>query len=308
MDYLDKDLNAVKESLRENLFTKLDYDEQENVRCELREIIEGSSKTIDKQLGKDAKGIVAVFDYDDRFSISAKLLNDDSKYRGEIHVSNLLIIAMYEIFYSMSLENIVTDSGQEKLVRKMLLMCAFIWLINHEIAHIYKGHLRLYQSWKDKKELDQHKVDIRTMEWDADCYSATYIAGFVYAISNDIGRTNAERLICAALHGAMYWMRENSDFEDIDKKDHLPYIFREITMIATMFDLTSDRNIGMSLLISYEKEFNKIFKISSKSAEAHYQEMVHKYIYLKEVEDNWEDVKEMLEPFSLVPLEEMQSG
>ena len=305
MDYLDKDLNAVKESLEENLFTKLDYDEQENIFYELREIIEGSSKAIEEKMEKNTQGVVAVYDYDDRFSISAKLLNDDSEYRGEIHVSNLLIIAMYEIFYSMSLENIVADSGQEKIVRKIMFMCAFIWLINHEMAHIYKGHLKLYQSWKDKKELDQHKVDMRTMEWDADCFSATSIAGFALVLSNDIGQTNAERLIYAALHGAMYWMRESSDFEDIDKKDHLPYMFREISMIATMFDLTSDRNTGMSILISYEKEFNKIFNISNKSAESYYQEMVDNYSFLQEVEDNWENVNGLLEPFSLVPLEEL---
>lgn len=145
------------------------------------------------------------------------------------------------------------------------------------------------------------------MEWDADCYSATKVAEFALKLSEDVGQENAEKLICVALHGAMYWMRENSDFEAIDKKDHLPCLLREISMIATMFDLVSDRNEGIKILISYEREFNKIFNISKEIAEVYYQKMIFSYSFLKEVEDNWENVKEMLEPFSILPLDELET-
>ncbi len=304
MNYLDCTLSELKEKLKNNRFVELDYDSQKEYITAIKELVENESKRIEYIMGYSFDGVKFDLGNEEEIAIYSWLRDTSSNYRGEIHISKLFIIAMYEMFFGMDMDEFTSNREQDPLLRNALFYLSFALIVNHELAHIYKGHLQLYAIWKKDSLIENHKLDIRTMEWDADCYAATRMAENVNVMTKDFGHDNICKAMCLAIHGAMYWMREFSDFDVIESKEHLPYWYREISMLMSLADLVSDRQTIASLMIKNEKVFNDQFKVNSRAGDIYYLKSIVEYRFLAEVEENWDNMKSLLLPYSLLPLDE----
>lgn len=149
-----------------------------------------------------------------------------------------------------------------------------------EFTHIYKGHLKLYNLWANEKEIKKHLLDIRTLEWDADNYAATRMAEWILRIRKEILPMDttdfAMKIGVGAIHGMLYWQRQQTDFREISDRKHLPILYREITMLQCIGDFDKI----MLYVKEYEKEFNRNRKISNYDIEKYFKNMTIYQSYL----------------------------
>ncbi len=306
MNFMNNELSVYKEELvANNLYGQLEYEEQEKIENKLKSHIDTFTANIENILGSSYRGVKFELDYDERFRIYSELLVD-SEYRGVIRCTKLLIIGTYQMFYNMDYTNIISDGKNVDNIKMILFDMAMMCLFYHELTHIYKGHLNLYSVWK-KKEL--HYLDIQTLEWDADNYAATQMAGWISRIRKEIlplDETDfAMKMACGAIHGMMYWQRQETDFCDMEKKEHYPIFFREVTMLKCIGELCGGLENIMLYILGYEIEFNRMRRITSDEVKRYFEDSVGHEQNLKRIENNWEKVRTELEKYSIFPLDEM---
>lgn len=139
-------------------------------------------------------------------------------------------IVLKETRSSMDYSNIVSDGKNIDNIKMILFNMSMMCMFYHELAHIYRGHLGLYNVWKDEGSLEQHCLDIQTLEWDADNYAATQMADWTTRVKKallvDDRSDFAMKMACGAIHGMMYWQRQENDFCNISNKEHLPIFYR----------------------------------------------------------------------------------
>ncbi len=309
MEFMDANLNIFFDELKDNLFMKLDYEEQEGVEKQLKDNVEEFSRIIENLLQKDLNGVKLEFDDNRKFSVYS-VLKSDSVHRGIIHCSRLFLIGNYQMFYGMDYSNIVSDGKNidniKKLMFHMSMMCVF-W---HELAHIYRGHLKLYSQWKEEENIEKHSLDIQTLEWDADSFAATKMAEWILGVNKKILETDqtdfAMKIACGAIHGMMYWHRTNSDFDKVESKEHPPILYREVAMLKCMGDLRSNLEDILRYITGYEKEFNRIRGVESPDIKKYFENSRESKDQISKIENNWKKIKANLQNYSLFPLEEME--
>ena len=309
MEFMNNTLQEyVKELSQNNLYTKLDYDQQEKFEERIKENIEKISKQFECELESGLVGVNFKLSDDIKFEMSAKL-NNDGKFRGTIFCSRLLLIGMYQMFYQMDYKNIISDGKNIENVKEILFILAMMCMAFHEFAHIYKGHLKLYNQWVIEKEIEKKYLDIQTLEWDADCFAATKIAQWVSKVNKELiaeDKTDfAMKITCGAIHGMMYWQRTNTDFDKIENKVHPPIFFREVAMLKCIGDLRKNLDDIFRYIIGYEKEFNRIRGIEAPDIKKYFENSRESREHMSKIEKNWEKVKINLQNYSLFPLEEM---
>lgn len=306
MDFLDGTISQYIEELQKNnKYLSLEFDEQEAIEQEFIKGVESLTGSIEEMLQKELKGVKLSFTDDLQIGMKASLKIKDG-YRGQIQCSRLLLMCEYQMFYQMNYENIVIDGKNIDNIRKMQFHLAFYGMLYHEIAHIYKGHLYLYDKWEVEQTVEKRFLDIQTLEWDADCYAASQLANVVYRMNNDILKNDnsdfALQIMIGAIHGMMFWQRQKQDFCDMDSKQHPPIFYREMAMISSLGELLGSMDKVKKYLLGYEIEFIKVFKMDKIDVERYLNDSVLNKEKLGEIEDNWNIIKVLLEQYSLFPL------
>ena len=215
---------------------------------------------------------------------------------------------MYEMFYGMSYEEIIIDG---KNVKKILFMHALYCMMWHEIAHIYKGHLQLLDSWEKEGTRKEHRLDIQTLEWDADAFAATKEAEFIKLCRNEIlpnDKTDfATKMICGAIHGMIYWQRTSRDFEEMEAKEHPPYLFREVAILSSISELLGNKEDILQYIVGYENAFNRVLNVPNELVKKYFDEAVQENNYLSNISGRWHELKKELTKYSLFPLDDIES-
>lgn len=310
MEFMNNTLQKYIEELsQDNLFTRLDYEQKEKIEKLITNNIQEISKRFEGELGSSLVGVKFKLSDDIKFEMRAKL-NNDGIYRGTIFCTRLLLIGMYQMFYQMDYKNIILDGKNIENVKKILFNLAIMCMAFHELAHIYKGHLQLYNQWTTDKEIEKN-LDIQTLEWDADSYAATKIAEWISNINRTIipqDKTDfAMKIACGAIHGMMYWQRTSADFDEIERKAHPPIFYREMAMLKCIGDLRNNFNDILGYITGYEKEFNRIRGVESSDIKKYFKHSREKMEYMSKIENNWEKIKSNLQNYSVFPLEEMET-
>lgn len=311
MEFMGDNLTSYAQELsKENLYMGLEFEEQEKLETMLRQDVEVFSQNIEIQLGSGYKGVKFELYDDTGFRICSELTGKNG-YRGVIKCSRLIIIGTYQMVYCMDYSNIVSDGKNIDNIKMILFNMAMMCVFYHELAHIYKGHLGLYNVWKDEGSLEQHCLDIQTLEWDADNYAATQMADWTTRVKKallvDDGSDFAMKMACGAIHGMMYWQRQENDFCNISNKEHLPIFYREVIMLKCIGDLLNNLYDISSYVVGYEIEFKRIQGISFDEAKAYFDSTDGNEGYISKIERNWENIKKCLIPYSVFPLDELVS-
>ena len=153
MKFMEENLDAYASRLLEtNLYMCLEFEKQEELENMLRQDVEVFSENIEKILGSGCKGVKFELYDDTRFKICSEL-TETNGYRGIIKCSRLLIIGMYQMFYGMEYSNTVSDGKNIDNIRLILFNMSMMCMFYHELTHIYKGHLKLYNIWKNEGSL-----------------------------------------------------------------------------------------------------------------------------------------------------------
>lgn len=309
MEFMNSTLQKFIEELsQDNLYSKLDYNQQEIIEGFISNNIEELSKSFEHRLGSDLAGVKFNLSDDIKFEMSAKL-NNDGIYRGTIFCSRLLLIGMYQMFNQMNYKNIIPDGKNIENVKIILFNLAAMCMAFHEFAHIYKGHLQLYNQWDTDKEIAK-KLDIQTLEWDADNYAATKIAEWISNVNQTIipeDQTDfAMKIACAAIHGMMYWQRSDTDFVEIERKAHPPIFYREMTMLKCIGDLRNNFNDILRYITGYETEFNRLRRVESSDIKKYFEQSRENMEYMSKIENNWGKIKNNLQNYAVFPLDEME--
>ena len=309
MKFMEENLDAYASRLLEtNLYMSLEFEKQEELENMLRQDVEVFSENIEKILGRGCKGVKFELYDDTKFKICSEL-TETNGYRGVIKCSRLLVIGTYQMFYGMDYSNIVPDGKNIDKIRLMLFNMSMMCMFYHELTHIYKGHLKLYNIWKNEGSLEQHYLDIQTLEWDADNYAATQMADWITRIKKELlpnDRSDfAMKIACGAIHGMMYWQRQENDFSNIRTKEHLPIFYREVTMLKCIGDLCGNLHDILSYIVGYEIEFKRIQGVSYDEAKAYFDSSNGNEEYIVKIENNWENIKNCLVPYAVFPLTEL---
>lgn len=309
MKFMGDNLTSYAQRLlKENLYMGLEFEEQEELENMLRQGVEVLSENIEKQLESECKGVKFELYDDTKFGIYSKITKRNG-YRGVIKCSRLLIIGTYQMFYCMDYTNIVSDGKNIDNIKRILFYMSMMCMFYHELAHIYKGHLELYNIWKNEGSLEQHYLDIQTLEWDADNYAATQMADWISRVRKELlidDRSDfAMKMACGAIHGMMYWQRQENDFRNISTKEHLPIFYREVTMLKCIGNLCSNLNVIISYIVGYEIEFKRIQGISYDEAKVYFADSDGNAGYVAMIENNWERIKKCLLPYAIFPLNEL---
>ena len=233
-----------------------------------------------------------------------------SEYRGCIRCSRLFLIGTYQMFYAMDYNNILSDGKNVGNIKKMLFNMSMMCIFYHELSHIYKGHILLYSAWFKERTINEHYLDIQTLEWDADNYAATQMADWVIRVRKELLFDDksdfAMKIACGAIHGMMYWQRQNDDFYDVDNKEHPPIFYREMSMLKCIGDLCGNLEKMITYILGYEIEFNKLRGISTDEVKKYFEDSEEHSNHLKKVEQNWEIIKCQLEALSIFSLQELE--
>lgn len=310
MEFMNSTLQKfVNELAQDNLYIKLDYDQQERIEGQIKDNVEKISKEFERELGSGLEGVEFKLFDDIKFEMSAKL-NNHGMFRGTIFCSRLLLIGMYQMFYQMDYKNIIVDGKNIKEVKEVLFILAMMCMVFHEFAHIYKGHLQLYNRWVTDKEIEKKYLDVQTLEWDADSFAATKIAEWISNVNKTIvtqDKTDfAMKIACVAIHGMMYWQRTDIDFDEIERKAHPPIFYREVAMLKCIGDLRNNYDDILRYITSYENEFNRIIGVESPDIKKYFEHSKESNGHMRKIENNWEKIKNNLQNYSLFPLEEME--
>jgi len=103
---------------KNNLYSKLDFEEQENIEKEMINCVEMQTKIIEDLLPEKYKGIKLQFTSNNELRIHASLYNGDD-YRGVIECSRLLLMCNYQMFFQMDYSEIVWDGKNIDAIRMM---------------------------------------------------------------------------------------------------------------------------------------------------------------------------------------------
>lgn len=313
MDFVHENLYELKKRLlKESMFNRLSYDVQENLIKNIVDRVQEYSKDFETRIivtGRE--GIKCEITYDENIKMQAKYYyNVENKYTGKITISRMMICAMYEFFYGIDYSNIVSDGKNIDNIKLLSFLTAFEILTNHEMCHIYRGHLQ-YKDNFNEFEKENEDIIIKCLEYDADSYTATQ---FFYSIM----RMNKElslpmdfclNIYTCALHGALYWMDQTLDKQKITQ--HFSIRVREGIMENVIADLAlrdshfqnykeQSRIYQVDKLIEeYDKCFDSFFNISKKEIEMEIP--VEKAI--RKMNKVWKRiVYERLNNYSIIPL------
>ncbi|MBQ8488567.1 MAG: hypothetical protein IJ730_05195 [Alphaproteobacteria bacterium] len=282
------------------------YDEKRNYDKILDEYVQQVSGYFEKEINSSIDGVEFLIVDEKSFSVKASL--GEEKHRGKIVFSRLIIVAMYEMFYSMDYKGIVVDGKNIEIIKEMLFKFALFSVLLHEMAHIYRGHVGLYGYWEKHNLIESHILDIQTLEWDADCMSATNIAKVINLrkkeILPDVTIDFITKIMCGAICGAMYWQRFITDFDGIRSKMHPIPIYRAIIMIDCIGDLVGNKEQIYDYFNGYENEFNKVFAISEEAIVKEWKLAAKEVDIIAEYYDRWDILKDELEEYSVIPLDE----
>lgn len=181
----------------------------------------------------------------------------------------------------------------------------------HEIAHIYKGHLQLLDTWEKEGTRKQHRLDLQTLEWDADAFAATREAEVIKMYRNEIlpnDKTDfATKIICGVIHGMTYWQRTSEDFEEMETKEHPPYLFREASILSSISELLGNKEDILQYIVGYENAFNRVLNVPNELVMKYFDEAVQEKNYLSSISGRWDELKKELMKYSLFPLEDIES-
>ena len=301
----------VKKLYDQNLYSLLSYEEKEKIENLLIEMVSSVSQGYEKKVGKNAYcGVELKFSDEVKFSIKSSLLQNE-KYRGRITCTRLSVIAMYEMFYGMNYDEIIIDGKNVENIKKILFMHALCCMMWHEIAHIYKGHLQLLDTWEKEGTRKQHRLDLQTLEWDADAFAATREAEVIKMYRNEIlpnDKTDfATKIICGAIHGMTYWQRTSEDFEEMETKEHPPYLFREAAILSGISELLGNKEDILQYIVGYENAFNRVLNVPNELVMKYFDEAVQEKNYLSSISGRWDELKKELMKYSLFPLEDIES-
>lgn len=312
MNYLEGTYSdLVKKLYDQNLYSLLSYEEKEKIENLLIEMVSSVSQGYEKKVGKNAYcGVELKFSDEVKFSIKSSLLQNE-KYRGRITCTRLSVIAMYEMFYGMNYDEIIIDGKNVENIKKILFMHALCCMMWHEIAHIYKGHLQLLDTWEKEGTRKQHRLDLQTLEWDADALAATREAEVIKMYRNEILQNDktdfATKIICGAIHGMTYWQRTSEDFEEMETKEHPPYLFREAAILSGISELLGNKEDILQYIVGYENAFNRVLNVPNELVMKYFDEAVQERNYLSSISGRWDELKKELMKYSLFPLEDIES-
>lgn len=312
MDYLEGTYDdLIKKLYNYNLYNLLSYEEKEVIENSLMEMVSTLSQNYERQAKKSVYcGVELKFSDEVKFSIKSTLLQH-GEYRGRITCTRLSIIAMYELFYGMSYDEIIIDGKNIENVKHILFRIALCCMIWHEIAHIYKGHLQLLDNWEKEGTRKQHRFDIQTLEWDADAFAATKAAECIKSYRNEILPNDntdfSTKVVCGAIHGMIYWQRTSEEFKKMETREHPPYLFREISMLSSIGELLDNKKDILQYIVGYEKAFNRALNVPDKVVMRYFNEAVQQNSYEGIILGRWCKLKKELMKYSLFPLDDIES-
>lgn len=304
MEFLNLEyVELIEKLVRKNLYMELSRERQQEIDNRIIQHVKNKSLYIEEKIGSELQGVEVVITDECKFYVNSELCNTD-KYRGKITISRLFIVAMYQMFFEMDYSRIVIDGKGIDNIKDIMFHWSITCILEHELAHIYKGHLALIHKWGVQREY----IDVQTLEWDADAFAATYLATLC-----TIGRKALQgdttdfivKMVCGAVHGMMFWQRKQEEFRKIETGNHLPIFYREMAMYSTMGDLLKNSEKLINYMQGYEMAFANFWREDKRKAFMYFSEAKDHVEWLYKVEDNWEKIKSELQPFSILPLEEL---
>jgi hypothetical protein len=295
--------NWINKLLKDNLYSKLEYEDKLWFENFIKQEIFYWTELIEKHINKNYEKSDAVeVDFIDEMMASARTSLVGNARRGKITISRGLLIQLYEIIYSLDYSNIVSDGKNIDNIKKLILITSLRFVIYHEIAHIYYGHIKLKKKWEDEKNKN-FKLNVCTLEWDADAFAVTKIHENIRSFSQNSSdqETDLMTKIClSAIHIMFYLYRQENDFNEIESLDHPPCLFREQAILSTLDDLGGVKWEYISFL---EEDLNRQFEILESENMKYINKLIANESFLSDIERNWQNVKYQLKEVSLLPIE-----
>lgn len=303
----------VNKLAKENQYMKLDEEKRDIIEKNFIELVRNVSQQIEHGIEnkiKKYKGVnIIIDDSQDVIKIDTSLLKQSDEYRATISISKLLIIANYEIFHAIKYEKMPNMIGGSEFFGEMGFNLSMRCMIMHELAHIYKGHLKLYDKWKEEGTLKEHLLDIQTLEWDADSFAATELAELLGAMKYKFSNFNYNymKIFVGAIHGMIFWQRLKKDFESIKSNKHLPMFYREAAILACITDLQGERENVNEYVLEFENNFSAVFGCMTEERNKYFMSAIEEANrgVFDEVIKNWDKLKEELRMYSIFPLDEL---
>ncbi|MBQ9119653.1 MAG: hypothetical protein IJY09_06310 [Lachnospiraceae bacterium] len=251
--------------------------------------------------GAARKGVQLEFVDTPSFQLHSRFLTDDD-YRAVILFPRLQLMAMYQLFFQLKGRDALALGEDVRLVRWSMFYVAICCVLQHELAHIYRGHLYLRQFWKENWE--QHILDWKTLEWDADRFVAEVLAEYWGVWKENKGKEETGlgiQMLCGTLHGMMFWQRRQENLcADVEREQQI--LVRECAILQRMPVLYERQQEVLEYIQAYEEEFRRVFKNNGALELPH--NIFEVSSALQELQSHWEKIKKELQPYAMMLLEE----
>ena len=266
---------------KESLFTKLDYECQEKFKNIFKLSVELLSKdlecSLEEQQDSKHKILVKYNDYDNKKAMipqaSSNLLKGE--YIGEIVVNIGLIIHLYEMFFNIDYKIFVPDRKNVENIKEMMFITSMNIILYHEVAHIYYQHGLLKQELLSRFGEDsiKYKLDIQTLEYDADAFSITKMYECISYLQESSTSAQSKlyyQIFVFSIHAIIYLFRQIDESDNVT--EHPTFYTREIAMLKVVNSLFNNKE-SQDYIDFAEKEFNRQFKIDNEIINSYFERM-----------------------------------
>lgn len=311
-------MNMLNEKLAErnakltkcSLFCKLDYQDQEDYKNIFKSNVEILSKSIEcsleKQNNSKNKILVKYNDLDNNAIIpQAYSKLTDGEYIGEVIINIGLLIHLYEMFFDLNYKTFVPDGKNIDNIKKMMFSTSVNIILCHEVAHIYYRHELLKRELLTKYGSDsiKYKLDIQTLEYDADAFAITKMYEFITKLQEHSTPAQSKlyyQIFIYSLHALIYLFRQTDDFDYVT--EHPAFFIREKAMLKVVNNLFNNHE-SKAYIDFAEKEFNRQFEINEEILNSYFEKMESFTIQLTNIEKNYDSLKYDIKRFSRLPVE-----
>lgn len=252
--------------------------------------------------------------------------------KEEHHIIHMNLISHNSIKEDIVVPIFFCGSADRNNIAEYMARFAIEFLIGHEIGHAYNGHTKYYSSiikqlskemYRDEKE--RLILDLQTLEMDADAYGINRVLEQAVGLIENSDKIiqilkqkeSIFELVCYAVHGLFYILREEHGYNDIEKykeKLHPPKFVRECLIYGSLNKHLKFINTKNNTKYLYNFMGNHIGSIEHNICDAMEYNNAEYIQFIKEnsqvmqehvikIEKNWEKVAQIIKQESRLPIE-----
>ena len=271
--YGEKINDFIKRCMIKNYYQGIDIEKKDNYKNIFKEIVKNN---VDLLNNDNNINIVVTTNINvNPLDLMGSLCNVTIKKYDEysFDVNEMLFLVIYNFISEINdSKNIFVNMIPINI--DIVFSIVFKILIYHELGHIYKGHFLYKQKYKIGKDKAENKLDILTLEYDADSYAFTAISEIIMKDYKNVLMNNFNmdqfknkvenfRIIFIYLIFSIrllfFVFSDYNDFENIDNNAHPPMLLREIWAKETLEHFYKDKKAIDNQFDYFITEFNKYY-------------------------------------------------